>query len=140
MTPDIASLLPHAGDMVLIDRVIAMDEHHIVCETDSHRRTDNPLRRDERLHAVALLEYAAQCMGLHGALTSREGRARLAFLAAARDVTLNVETLHELPGTLQLRADKLLDTSGGVIYDTAAMHEDHCLMRARLTVMTPQEH
>lgn len=140
MTPDLASLLPHAGDMVLIERVIAVDEHHILCETDSHRRTDNPLRRDDRLHAVALLEYAAQCMGIHGALTGGEGQARIAFLAAARDVTLHVETLHGLPGTLRLRADKLLDTSGGVIYDTAAMHEDHCLMRARLTVMHPQAH
>ena len=65
---DIATLIPHTGAMVLLDRVEAWDTDGILCRARSHLDDDNPLRRDGRLAACCGLEYALQAAALHGAL------------------------------------------------------------------------
>jgi predicted hotdog family 3-hydroxylacyl-ACP dehydratase len=65
---DIESLIPHAGAMCLLDRVLEWDRDGIVCETQTHRLPDNPLRNTRGLPITAALEYAAQAVALHGSL------------------------------------------------------------------------
>jgi predicted hotdog family 3-hydroxylacyl-ACP dehydratase len=64
------SLLPHAGNALMIERVVRWDAREIQVATTRHRAADNPLRRDGRLAAVHLAEFAAQAMALHGGLRS----------------------------------------------------------------------
>ena len=68
LMPSIETLLPHAGRMRLIDRVVSYDEQTIVCESDSHRAADHPLAEAGVLSIICGLEYGAQAMAIHGAL------------------------------------------------------------------------
>ncbi|MGE0734441.1 MAG: 3-hydroxylacyl-ACP dehydratase [Alphaproteobacteria bacterium] len=117
---DIASLLPHAGAMVLLDRVEHWSATDIVCATQSHRRADNPLRRDGQLAAVCAVEYGAQAMALHAALRAREAApdrpGRRGFLASVRDVKLHQARLDEIAGDLTIRAQILLPANDRFIY------------------------
>ncbi len=70
MTPDIRSLIPHAGSMCLLDSVVAWTESEIRCRATSHLDPANPLRRDGRLSALSGIEYALQAAAVHGALRS----------------------------------------------------------------------
>ncbi len=60
----IATLIPHAGAMCLLDAVIAWDATTIACLASSHRTPANPLAVRGRLEAVCGVEYAAQAMAL----------------------------------------------------------------------------
>ena len=73
LMPSIETLLPHAGRMRLIDRVVSYDEQTIVCESDSHRAADHPLAEAGVLSIVCGLEYGAQAMAIHGALLGKRG-------------------------------------------------------------------
>ncbi|HUU72054.1 MAG TPA: hydroxymyristoyl-ACP dehydratase [Burkholderiales bacterium] len=64
----IRDLIPHAGAMCLLERVIEYDDASICCEARSHLDVDNPLRHNGRLSTLCGIEYAGQAMALHGAL------------------------------------------------------------------------
>jgi predicted hotdog family 3-hydroxylacyl-ACP dehydratase len=68
---EIRTLIPHSGSMCLLDGVIKWDDRSIVCVSNTHRNSTNPLRRDERLSAVHAFEYAAQAAAVHGGLRAR---------------------------------------------------------------------
>ena len=101
---EIAGLIPHAHGMCLVDRVLGWDDSSIRCQSDSHRRSDHPLRRDGRLGAVHLVEYAAQATAIHHAVLARQrGESPTSgYLAAVRQVRLEVAWLHAIPASLDL--------------------------------------
>lgn len=103
---DIAVLIPHAGAMVLLDRVVSFDAESILCSTMSHCRADNPLRTGGRLPAVCGAEYGAQAAAVHGPAVSggREERGQVVFL---RDVVWQVSDLARLTDPLFVRAECL---------------------------------
>ena len=117
-------LMPHRGAMCLLDEIVAWDERRIAARAHSHRRPGNPLRRDGMLHAVHLCEYAAQAMAVHGGLLARrEGRvAAPGFLVSLRAVRLHVARFDDLPGPLDVHAEKLLDGGGSWQY---VFHVEH---------------
>ena len=123
-------LIPHRGTMCLLDVVVAWDDQRIHARADSHRSAANPLRSDERLRAVHLCEYAAQAMAIHGGLVaSREGRvAAPGFLVSLRAVRLHAARIDDLPGALEVHAEKLLD--GGASWQYAFRVEDAGLLLA----------
>ncbi len=114
----LAALIPHAGAMCLWDRLLDGDAQHAHCITDSHRRDDNPLRRDGRLSAVHLIEYGAQAMAVHGGWLAQAAgsAAQPGVLAAVRDLRLFVDTLHDLDAPLECRAQRLVANAGGWMY------------------------
>lgn len=64
--PPVAGLVPHAGPMCLLDRVLDWDADQIRCEATVSG--PHPLKIGARLPATALIEYAAQAMAAHGRL------------------------------------------------------------------------
>ena len=112
---EIEKLIPHAGAMVLLDRVIDWDPASILCWTESHLRLDNPLRRDDMLPAVAGIEIAAQAMAIHGRLTSG-GTQRKGVLGSLRDVRLNVDRLDTCGTALLVYADLHGGNGRGRVY------------------------
>ena len=85
-----AGMIPHAGAMALIARVLRWDAEHLEAEADAPGAA-HPLLRDGRLHALHACEYGAQAAAVHGALLARAGVAELApagLLAALRGVRL----------------------------------------------------
>ncbi len=138
-SPDrpIDALTPHAGAMRLIARVRSHDAQQIVCEADSHRASDNPLRRDGVLPPIAALEYGAQAMAIHGALlASFAAKPRVGFLVAAHELAWQVERLDTLASPLTIVATRLFGSDNQVAYEFAITTPDQLpVMRGRASVV-----
>jgi predicted hotdog family 3-hydroxylacyl-ACP dehydratase len=134
---DWQDLIPHQGAMCLLDGVVASDAARIHAISATHRDAQNPLRADGRLHAVAMCEYGAQAMAVHGALRARErgDRARPGFLVSLRDVELQIEYLDDLPGALDVYAEQLLESGESLQYAFRVEHQGRLLASGRAAVL-----
>jgi predicted hotdog family 3-hydroxylacyl-ACP dehydratase len=133
---EIANRIPHAGEMCLLEGVIEWDATTIRCIARSHRDANNPLRSCERLPALCGVEYAAQAMALHGALSGAVGqRARSGYLASVRDLVCHVERLDTLSGDLAIDAEKLLGDELRVIYQFRLYGDGAELISGRAAVV-----
>lgn len=112
----IRALIPHAGSMCLLDRVVEWGADAIVCVATSHRDPANPLLRSGRLAAVCAVEYAGQAMALHGALLRTPGASRGGYLASVRDLNCRVEYLEGCAPELTVKAWLLMADGPRVIY------------------------
>ena len=135
------ALIPHRGAMSLLDRVIDWDDTRIHLTADSHRRTDNPLRSDGRLRALHLCEYGAQAMAVHGGLLAQRGGAVAApgLLVSLRAVHLHVARIDDLPGLLDVYAEKLLDSGTSWQYAFRVEHQGQLLAEGRAAVISGGE-
>lgn len=106
---EICQMLPHAGDMCLLDEVIAWDKGSIECVTESHRNNQNPLFNNGRLHAINCIEYAGQATVVHGTLCWEEGMdlPNVAILVSIRDLKIKRSILNDIEAPLHIHADVL---------------------------------
>lgn len=128
-------LVPHAGAMCLLERIVSANARDIVCVTASHRSPQNPLRRAGRLAALHLAEYGSQAMAVHGGLSDAGAKDRGGLLAAIRDLVLDVDRLDDIPGELTIVATKLVANTDGHIYSFTANGGGRELGRGRVSVM-----
>ena len=130
----IALLVPHHGAMCLLDRLMAWNASSIRCETDRHRDSTNPLRRDGLLPAVCGLEFALQATALHGAL--RAGAAQsIGFVSSLRDAQFDVARLDDIAGTLSIDAIAEVMERSGFIYRFTIGAAGTTLLSGRAAVM-----
>ncbi len=134
--PQIASLVPHAGSMCLLERVVSWDDTGVIVATSTHRDPANPLARNGRLHAIHLCEYGAQAMAVHGGLVarSRGGRAQAGMLVSLRDVQLQCNCVESLPGELDVEARRVHSTPASWQYDFRVLHAGRTLVQGRAIV------
>lgn len=132
MSVDIESLVPHAGDMCLLDAVTTWDVAQIQCTASGHLSPDHPLRRDGSLAAVHLAEYGAQAAAVHGALLA-DGAPQPGFVAAFRGVKLHVDTVPDA-ALLQVCAARLAGSATAMQYRFSVATGDLELASGRLTV------
>lgn len=133
---EIASLIPHAGSMCLLDRVLFWDENKIRCASSRHRAPDNPLRHAGRLGTLAGIEFAAQAMAVHGRLTGAVGaRPRAGYIAALRDIACYGDRLDHLSGDLLIEADHLMGDDERVIYTFSITSDGRPVLTGRATVL-----
>lgn len=139
----IAHRIPHQGSMCLLERVTAWDTSQIRCEASSHRATNNPLRAYGRLGASCGIEYAAQTMAVHGALIA-EARAsanggspapQIGYLASVRSVTLHVESLDDISGSLTIHAERMSGDASTILYNFAVCAGLALLLEGRAVVV-----
>ena len=137
----IAALIPHAGRMCLLDGLLDWGPHTIHCRAGGHRAPDNPLRTASGLLATAAIEYAAQAMALHGALLAQSTGMRPApgFLASARGVHCHHLHLHDLPGLLQVDAERLAGDAHQLLYAFRVRHADALIAEGRAAVVLNPE-
>jgi predicted hotdog family 3-hydroxylacyl-ACP dehydratase len=134
---ELATLIPHAGSMCLLDGVLAWDDRSITCLARSHLAADNPLRCAGRLHGVNAIEYGAQAAAVHGGLIAlRQGRRMIpGYLAGISDATVAVRYLDEVQGTLTAAAELLQADGTGVIYRIEVSADGSAVARARVSVL-----
>jgi predicted hotdog family 3-hydroxylacyl-ACP dehydratase len=142
--PGIARLIPHAGEMCLLDSVLSWDEVRIQCATESHRAPYNPLRRNHRLGTLCGVEYAAQAMALHNVLTVSGAHTpgsvlpRPGYLASLRELVCHGDRLDLLPGTLVVVAERLFGEASRAIYHFTVRHQDSVLLDGRAAVVVKE--
>jgi predicted hotdog family 3-hydroxylacyl-ACP dehydratase len=133
----IARRIPHAGRMVLLDRVLEWDARSIRCATRSHLDPANPLREPAGLPVWAGIEYAAQAAALHGALRLATPRPRAGVLGKLRHVRPGCEWLDRIASPLIFAATLLHHDSTGGIYDFEAHGDGALLLQGNFTLMFP---
>jgi predicted hotdog family 3-hydroxylacyl-ACP dehydratase len=134
----IAEHIPHQGQMHLLDAVEQWDENTITCRATSHRCETLPLRAHGRLGAACGIEYAAQSMAVHNALscpkTGESDTARLGYLISVREVALHVSRLDDIACDLKIKAEKLAD-KGSVLYHFTVMAANCVLLEGRVALL-----
>lgn len=132
----IAARIPHQGSMCLLAVVVDWSEDRISCRAVSHADPANPLRAEGRLGAASGIEYAAQAMALHGALLAGVAdRARQGYLTSVRGVHLHVARLDDLPGEIDVRAERLSGDADHILYHFSVSHAGRCLVEGRAAVV-----
>ncbi len=135
----IAAHIPHQGNMCLLDAVTEWSDAAITCRAGSHTDPANPLRAEGRLGAANGIEYAAQAMAIHGALIAGEadeGAApRQGYLTSVRSVSLHVTRLDDLPGDLEVHAERLSGDANNILYQFSLSHAGRCLLEGRAAVV-----
>lgn len=137
----IEARIPHQGRMCLLDEVLAWDARHIRCSTGTHRALDNPLRSHGRLGVASGIEYAAQAMALHGALSgagagvNAGAASQVGLLASVRDVRLHVLRLDDIEADLLCEVTHLAGDDLTALYEFALRDKDKCLLGGRASVV-----
>ena len=134
--PRIETLVPHAGRMCLLERIVSWDDTSVTLATTTHRDPANPLARDGRLRAIHLCEYGAQAMAVHGGLvaTARGERARPGLLVSLRDVVLACDFIEDLEGELLVEAVRVHGGAEAWQYDFRVSHAGRPLAHGRAMV------
>jgi predicted hotdog family 3-hydroxylacyl-ACP dehydratase len=127
--------IPHHGRMCLLDEVVEWNSERIRCRATSHRLPDNPLRSQGRLGIAGGIEYAAQTMAAHGALTGGTGRPEAGFLAGLRDMRLHVLRLDDIESDLICDATLVAGDRGTALYEFVLCTEAKRLVNGRATVV-----
>lgn len=133
----IASMIPHAGTMCLLDAVLSWNAVSVRCLSRQCRNADNPLRRaDGCLGAVCGVEIAAQAMAVHGRLVAGGSNPPVhGYLASVRDVRLRVSCLDDIASDLIIDAERLMGDAQGAAYQFALASAGIELVTGRATVL-----
>ncbi len=128
--------IPHYGRMCLLDEVMEWDARRVRCRSGTHRLPDHPLLSHGRLGAACGIEYAAQAMAVHGALTGAEtSRPEAGFLAALRGVRMHVLKLDDLDADLYCEAVLVAGDHGSALYEFELQSAARRLLSGRATVV-----
>ena len=137
----IAAMIPHAGNMCLLDTVTSWDENQIVCQANSHRDLQNPLRTAGNLSILAGIEYAAQAMAVHGRLLAdNAGRAvaerfPAGRLVSARGLICSVARLDDISDNLRIQAQRVMGDDHNLLYSFVIQEHENILIEGRVSVL-----
>lgn len=133
---EIAKVIPHAGNMCLLDGVLECDAQRIRCVSGTHRDSANPMRSGDTLPALCGIEYAAQAMAIHGAWDAKfDRKPRAGYLAALRDVACNTMRLDDLSEDLVIDAERMMGDEARVVYQFTIHAGAAKIMSGRATVV-----
>jgi len=129
--------LPHQGAMNLLDQIVEWDDVRVRASARNHRSPAHPLRRGGELPSVCGIEYGAQAAAAHGALVSRRP-AGPGLLVSVRGIVLHVRRLDDVPGDLDVLAERLGGDDAGVLYRFEVASSGRVLVEGRVAVAFPR--
>ena len=134
---NIAALIPHGGTMVLLNKVLKWGDNHISCLADSHREGNNPLRNENTLSSVCGVEYAAQAIAVHGALSRRDSMSGKyhGYLVSIKNLQLSVARLDDIATNLTINAEMLMRDKESLIYQFRILSKSRDLLSGRATII-----
>lgn len=134
--PELTQLLPHRGQMVLLDEVLDWDAERIRCLAHSHHRPDNPLRDGGQLSIYAGIEYAAQAMAAHAGLSATgDGPARRGYVATVSKLRAHTARLDDQPAPLCIEARRLVANDESSLYRFELGAQGEPLLSGQLLVV-----
>lgn len=133
----ISQHIPHQGTMSLLDTVETWDQTSIHCTATSHRNTDNPLRAHYQLGIACGIEYAAQAMAIHGALSAPADspRPKVGYLVSVRGVNMHVTRLDDITEDLSVAATCIMANESNMLYEFSVSANDRILLEGRAAVV-----
>ena len=129
-------MLPHAGNMCLIDSVTHWTEGSIEC-FGSCNNPVHPLSRNGQLSSTAAIEYAAQATAVHGFLLASSGVVQFGVLAKLTDVSLHVAIIDRMQSPLHICAQLVARTERGCIYNFEVKGAGLSIASGRLMIAFP---
>ena len=133
----IANHIPHQGDMCLLDSVLTWDQTNICCSAVSHRNTDNPLRAHGQLGIACGIEYAAQAMAIHGALSAPADspRPKVGYLVSVRGVNMYATRLDDIAAALRVNTTCIMANENNMLYEFSVSANEQVLLEGRAAVV-----
>ena len=125
--------LPHQGAMNLLDAIVEWDDSCVRAVARNQRALDHPLRRGGELPSACGIEYGAQAAAAHGALVSRTPSGA-GVLASVRNVVMHADRLDDVPGDLDVLAERLGGDDSGVLYRFEVASAGRVLVEGRVAV------
>ena len=136
----IATLIPHAGAMCLLDEVTRWDDLSVSALSRTHRDEGSPLRVEGGVSTWCAIEYAVQAMAVHGALVGAvEGKPRSGYLVSLRNVECFVSRMDDLEGDLAIEASQLMGDADRVMYAFSLRVGDREVLKGNATVILDPE-
>ncbi len=119
---DVADVIPHTGDMVLLDRIIDYDDQGLTAELMV--RGDGLFGDDQTVPAWAGIEYMAQTIAAYVGIKARQANEpiRMGFLLGTRRYSSNVAAF-KVGARLTIRAEKIIQDDGLGVFDCRIMGE-----------------
>ncbi|HWW72935.1 MAG TPA: hotdog family protein [Duganella sp.] len=111
--PDVRSLVPHSGDMALLERVVSADEDNLCAEVRIH--AGSVLATAQGVGSWVGIEYMAQAIAAHaGWLAGRRGDAvKVGFLLGSRKYEASVPYF-ALGSVLRVHVHRVLQAENGL--------------------------
>ncbi|HET7392366.1 MAG TPA: hotdog family protein [Candidatus Binatia bacterium] len=137
--PDIRSLIPHSGAMVLLDRVIAVDEESLCAEV--RIRFDSLFCSESGVGAWVGLEYMAQTIAAFAGYTAflRGEAVKPGFLLGVRRYECTVP-MFTLGSVLKVHVRRVLQNENGLgSFHCSIEHGQEEVAAATLTVFQPTD-
>jgi predicted hotdog family 3-hydroxylacyl-ACP dehydratase len=137
--PDIRSLVPHAGRMVFLDRVIAADPDSLCAEVTIRR--DSLFFDGTGVGAWAGIEYMAQAIAAYAGYVARlRGEpVKIGFLLGTRHYE-SARPMFALGSVLKVHARRVLQNENGLASFECYIDDLHdCVARASVTVFQPAD-
>ena len=140
--PPVEEVVPHAGPMVLLTRVLEHENEHTVCEAEAgaHALAPDPGGAEP---AWMGLEYMAQCVAAHAGLLGRASGEppRVGFLLSVR--RLEIRALYFRRGQrLVVSAHRVWGVTKGLVSFDCELRDGESgglLVRGCINCFTPRE-
>ena len=112
----VAELIPHTGDMVLLDRVVDYDDQGLTAELAV--RGDGLLGDEQTVPAWAGIEYMAQTVAAYVGMKARQADEpiRMGFLLGTRRYNSNVAAF-KVGSKLTIRVEKIIQDDGLGVFE-----------------------
>ncbi|HHK5567804.1 TPA: hotdog family protein [Neisseria lactamica] len=147
---DTASLLPHSGRMVLIDRITRYGDDFV--EAGAQVSPNHILLLDDKLPYTAFIELMAQAVGAYAGIQARKNArpVRLGFLLGTRKLEIFAQSVPVGTHLLATAHMSIQDAGGMGVFDcelrwtdapetsSGTLPSDGILARASLNVYSPE--
>lgn len=138
--PDIRSLVPHSGPMVLLDRVISVDQENLCAEVRIH--ADSVFAGKDGVGSWVGIEYMAQAIAAHAGYAARlRGEpVKIGFLLGSRRYDCSRSTF-ALLSVLRIHVLLVLQSESGLASFECRIEdmEKQILATATITVFEPAD-
>ncbi|NBI42670.1 dehydratase [[Haemophilus] felis] len=136
----VAALVPHSGDMVLLDRITEFGDDFLTAETQI--RADNPLIKHGKLATFAGIEIMAQGVAAWaGCMAVQAGEpVRLGYLLGTRKLHIHSEQIDiGTPLRIQIKMS-IQDATGFGVFDCQLIDSvtEQVLLEGALNVFSPK--
>jgi len=132
---DVTDLIPHTGDMVLLDRIVDYDDMGLTAELAV--RGDGLFGDGRTVPAWVGIEYMAQTVAAYVGMKARQANEpiRMGFLLGTRRYNSNVAAF-KVGATLTIRVEKIMQDDGLGVFD-CRIHGEGVEVTANLNVYQP---